>query len=201
MADTTRKLVGQNYTTPDLVAKVTGKAKYSEDYRAEGMLYARLLRPPAHGATRTSLDTAKAKAMDGVTVVERDDLVAVLHANHDEAHEALSLIKAEWTKPAAAFDTESLADYFVKNGGDGDVKTTKGDVKSVTANVIESTFRTGYLAHAPMEPHTAAAEWKDGLGLAGSVSQMTRSKSARDRVVTRKGLRPVSSSYKMTPSE
>ena len=33
MAD--NKLIGQNYTTPDLVAKVTGKAKYAEDYRVE----------------------------------------------------------------------------------------------------------------------------------------------------------------------
>jgi isoquinoline 1-oxidoreductase len=156
------KVIGKPTKRLDGRDKVTGRAKYAGDTRLPGMLYARLLRPPAHGATRTSLDTAKAKAMDGVTVVERDDLVAVLHANPDAAHEALSLIKAEWTKPAAAFDTESLADYFVKNGGDGDVKTTKGDIKSVTANVIESTFRTGYLAHAPMEPHTAAAEWKDG---------------------------------------
>jgi nicotinate dehydrogenase subunit B len=156
------KVIGKPTKRLDGRDKVTGRAKYAGDTRLPGMLYARLLRPPAHGATRTSLDTAKAKAMDGVTVVERDDLVAVLHANPDAAHEALSLIKAEWTKPAAAFDTESLADYFVKNGGDGDVKTTKGDVKSVTANVVESTFRTGYLAHAPMEPHTAAAEWKDG---------------------------------------
>ena len=38
MAD--NKLIGQNYTTPDLVAKVTGKAKYAEDYRADGMLFA-----------------------------------------------------------------------------------------------------------------------------------------------------------------
>ena len=38
MAD--NKLIGQNYTTPDLVAKVTGKAKYAEDYRVEGMLFA-----------------------------------------------------------------------------------------------------------------------------------------------------------------
>jgi CO/xanthine dehydrogenase Mo-binding subunit len=42
MADNT-KLIGQNYTTPDLVAKVTGKAKYAEDYRVEGMLFAKLL--------------------------------------------------------------------------------------------------------------------------------------------------------------
>ena len=40
------KLVGQNYTTPDLVAKVTGKAKYAEDFRAEGMLFAKLLLSP-----------------------------------------------------------------------------------------------------------------------------------------------------------
>ena len=44
MAD--NKLVGQNYTTPDLVAKVTGKAKYAEDYRVEGMLFAKLLAQP-----------------------------------------------------------------------------------------------------------------------------------------------------------
>ena len=42
----THKLIGQNYTTPDLVAKVTGKAKYAEDYRAEGMLFAKLLLSP-----------------------------------------------------------------------------------------------------------------------------------------------------------
>ena len=44
------KLLGHDYTTPDLIAKVTGRAKYAEDYRAEGMLFATLLlspRPPA----------------------------------------------------------------------------------------------------------------------------------------------------------
>ena len=39
----THPLVGQNYTTPDLVAKVTGKAKYAEDFRADGMLQYTLL--------------------------------------------------------------------------------------------------------------------------------------------------------------
>ena len=41
-----RKLIGQNYTTPDLVAKVTGRAKYAEDYRADGMLFTKLLLSP-----------------------------------------------------------------------------------------------------------------------------------------------------------
>ena len=158
------KVIGKPAKRMDAREKVTGRAKYAGDIRLPGMLYARMLRPPMHGATRKSLDTSKAKAMSGVTVVERDDLVAVLHADPERAGEALTLIKAEWDRPAAAFDTESVGDYFVKNGGEGHVSTSKGDVTNPFAgdHAIESTFRNGYLAHAPMEPHTALAEWKDG---------------------------------------
>ena len=55
MAD--NKLIGQNYTTPDLVAKVTGKAKYAEDYKVDGMLWTKLmLSPMPHARIRlTSL--------------------------------------------------------------------------------------------------------------------------------------------------
>ena len=156
------KVIGHSAKRLDGLEKVTGRAQYAGDIRRPGMLYARILRPPAHGATRKSLDTSKAKAMSGVTVVEKDDLVAVLHADPEAAGHALTLIKAEWDQPAAAFDTESVGDFFVKNGGEAEARTTRGDVSSVTANVVRSTFRTGYLAHAPMEPHTAVAELKDG---------------------------------------
>jgi isoquinoline 1-oxidoreductase len=156
------KVIGRPTKRMDGHDKVTGRAKYAGDVRRPGMLYARILRPPSHGATRKSLDTSKAKDMSGVTVVEKDDLVAVLHADHEAAGKALALIKAEWGQPVGAFDTESVGDYFVKNGGAGESRASKGDVTSVTANVIQSTFRTGYLAHAPMEPHTAIAELKDG---------------------------------------
>ncbi len=158
------KVIGKPAKRMDAREKVTGRAKYAGDIRLPGMLYARMLRPPMHGATRKSLDTSKAKAMSGVTVVERDDLVAVLHADPERAGEALALIKAEWDRPAAVFDTESVGDYFVKNGGEGHVSTSKGDVTNPpsSGHAIESTFRNGYLAHAPMEPHTALAEWKDG---------------------------------------
>ena len=46
LTPTNYKLIGKNYTTPDLVAKVTGKAKYAEDYRADGMLFCKLLLSP-----------------------------------------------------------------------------------------------------------------------------------------------------------
>jgi CO/xanthine dehydrogenase Mo-binding subunit len=57
-----QKLVGQNYTTPDLLAKVTGKAKYAEDFRADGMLFVKLLLSPIpHG--RGAVDTSAAEAI------------------------------------------------------------------------------------------------------------------------------------------
>jgi xanthine dehydrogenase molybdenum-binding subunit len=72
MAD---KLIGQNYTTPDLVAKVTGKAKYAEDYRVEGMLFAKLLVSPMPHARVKKLDTSKALAMPGVkAILTADDM-------------------------------------------------------------------------------------------------------------------------------
>ena len=60
------RLVGKNYTTPDLVAKVTGKAKYAEDYRIEGMLFCKLLVSPYPHARVTHLDTSAAMAHPGV---------------------------------------------------------------------------------------------------------------------------------------
>ena len=71
------KLIGQNYVTPDLVAKVTGAAKYAEDFRADGMLFCKLLLSPLpHGRVRR-IDTSKALALPGVKgVLTADDLPA-----------------------------------------------------------------------------------------------------------------------------
>ena len=59
------KLIGQNYQLPDLVAKVTGRAKYSEDFRAEGMLFAKLLLSPLPHARIRRVDASAALAMPG----------------------------------------------------------------------------------------------------------------------------------------
>jgi len=71
------KLIGQNYVTPDLVAKATGAAKYAEDFRADGMLFCKLLLSPLpHGRIRR-IDTSKALALPGVKgVLTADDLPA-----------------------------------------------------------------------------------------------------------------------------
>ena len=81
MADT--KLVGQNYTTPDLLAKVTGRSKYAEDFRAEGMLFAKLLLSPLPHARVRSVDTSEALAMPGVVdIIVADEFGAALDVDH-----------------------------------------------------------------------------------------------------------------------
>ena len=69
------KLLGKNYQTPDLYAKVTGRSKYAEDHRAEGMLFAKLLVSPMPHARVRSIDTSRAEALPGVEgILTADDL-------------------------------------------------------------------------------------------------------------------------------
>ena len=60
------KLIGKDYVTPDLYAKVTGQAKYAEDYHVDGMLWAKLLLSPLPHARVKRIDARKALAMPGV---------------------------------------------------------------------------------------------------------------------------------------
>ena len=59
-------LIGKDFVPPDIHGKVTGRAKYAEDYRAEGMVFARLLTSSVPHAMITNIDAAEALAMDGV---------------------------------------------------------------------------------------------------------------------------------------
>jgi xanthine dehydrogenase molybdenum-binding subunit len=90
------KLVGQNYTTPDLIAKVTGQSKYAEDFRAEGMLFAKLLLSPHPHARVTRIDTSAAMALPGVkAILTADDLPAPADAVNDNGQLILANIDGE----------------------------------------------------------------------------------------------------------
>src|SRR6202790_5920270 len=70
-------LIGKNYVTGDLHAKVTGKSKDAEDFRAEGMLFCKLLLSPVPHGRVERLDLSKALAMPGVkAILTQDDLPA-----------------------------------------------------------------------------------------------------------------------------
>jgi isoquinoline 1-oxidoreductase len=159
------KLMGTSPKRLDGVDKVTGRAKYAGDIRLPGMQYARVVRPPAHGATMKSVDVSAAKQMSGVTVVQQDDLVAVLAGDPETAAAALAKVKTEWTTPSLDVDNDGIFAYLLEHAPAADVRLNRGDLaaaRTSASRVFESTYNTAYLAHAPMEPHTAIAELKDG---------------------------------------
>ena len=104
-----QKLVGQNYTPPDLVAKVTGRAKYAEDYRVEGMLFAKLLLSPMPHARVRSIDSRAALALPGVkAILTADDLPDLRGAERALTNEPL--YQGEPILAVAAVDEATAAE-------------------------------------------------------------------------------------------
>ena len=69
------KLIGKDFTPHDVVAKVTGKAKYAEDFRAEGMVFCKLLSSPMPHARIRNIDASDALKMPGVLgILTADDV-------------------------------------------------------------------------------------------------------------------------------
>jgi nicotinate dehydrogenase subunit B len=167
-------LMGQSPRRLDGIDKVTGRAVYAGDIRRPGMLYARLLRPPAHGATLMRVDTSAAAAMPGITVVNEGGLVAVLADDPERAGHALSLVESEFSVVQAEADTESIFDHIVRVAPEPDTGEQEGDLEQGRRNSIrtfEATYHNGYVAHAPIEPHTAVAEIADGHATVWSSTQ------------------------------
>ncbi len=104
------RLIGKPYSTADLVAKVTGQARYAEDFRAEGMLFAKLLTSPMpHGRVRR-IDTSAAEALPGVAaILTADDLPAV-EAPNERALTNEPLYEGEPILAVAAVDETMAAD-------------------------------------------------------------------------------------------
>jgi isoquinoline 1-oxidoreductase len=152
-------VMGRSPSRLDGVEKVTGSARYAADIRLPGMLYARLLRPPVHGATLSQADTTAAEKLPGVQVIRRDDLIAVLHADPEAAAAALALITAEWRRPEATLNQDNIFEHLRAHAGAPTQVAAKGDIAAASvAKAFESTFEKGYVAHAPIEPHAALAD-------------------------------------------
>lgn len=159
------QVMGKSERRRDARVKVTGKAQYAGDIRLPGMLYARVLRPPAHGAARKSVDAFAAARIPGALVVDEEGLVAVLHADPEAAEKALSLVEAQYEVPEPPFDDETVFAHLVSVAGEGEEKERKGDLaegEKRSVSLFEGTYLNGYGAHAPIETHTALARFEGG---------------------------------------
>jgi isoquinoline 1-oxidoreductase len=158
-------IVGRPVDRMDAVAKVTGEAEFAGDIRREGMLYARLLRPPAHGATLGEVDASGIEAVDGATMVVDDELVAVLHATPDGADRAIATVETTWERPELDLDEDSIFEHLLKVAPAAETLDRGGNLDtgmSESSAEARHTYLDGYVAHAAIETHTAVAEVADG---------------------------------------
>ncbi|MFL5339910.1 MAG: molybdopterin cofactor-binding domain-containing protein [Gemmataceae bacterium] len=165
------KVAGRSVPKVDGRAIVTGGHKYTSDLKRPGMLHGKVLRPETLKATLASADLKPAQDMAGVTAFRDGDFVGVVAPTAHEAEQALAAIKAEW-KPGPALSDKTLFEDLKKSraegggggfGGRGNANV--GDVEKGLAaadHKLKGTYTIAYIAHVPLEPRAAVAEWADG---------------------------------------
>ncbi|HCP62104.1 MAG TPA: isoquinoline 1-oxidoreductase [Actinobacteria bacterium] len=151
---------------------VTGARRYPSDLTRPGMLHGKVVRPPSFYATLRSADLAAARELPGVTVVDEDGFVGVAAGSPASARRALDAVHVEWDLPAPQPSEVDLVEHLRSHpvqaqGWDGAFHHETGDVDAAldAAPVrLGATYTTAYIAHVPLEPRAAVAEW-DGQRL------------------------------------
>jgi isoquinoline 1-oxidoreductase len=163
-------IAGTSAAKVDGWAIVTGERRYTPDMARPGMLLGKVLRAPGYGARLTSLDTSTAAALPGVTVVQDGDFVGVAAPNRLAATQALAAIRAEWDVPPQ-IASKDLYTYLKEQPGPpreqprfgGPERFEQGslaDGRAAARQVLAQTYTVAYIAHAPLEPRAALAEWE-----------------------------------------
>ncbi len=157
--DSVKKIDGREF--------VTGAHQYPSDIKRPGMLYGRVLRPPSYHAKLTSVNLEKARHMDGVHVVRDGDFIGVAAPDSHKAARALEAIDAEW-KTERQPSSKDIFEYLKTHGVEGEGRRSGGERGSVEEGMqsarhkVEAEYTIAYIAHVPLEPRAAVAEWNDG---------------------------------------
>ena len=161
-------------SVPKVAARdiVTGAHRYAADIARPGMLHGRILRPPAFKAKLASLDTKAAEKIAHATIVHDGDFVGAVAPDEVTLAKAIGALKAEWNfepQPSG----KDLYQYLKTHpeqprggrGGFGRGSEEQGSVEpglKSSAHVLEATYTVAYIAHTPLEPRAAVAEWNNG---------------------------------------
>jgi nicotinate dehydrogenase subunit B len=187
-------VAGTSVTKVDGREFVTGGHKYASDMKRPGMLHGKVLRPVAFKAKLDSIETKVAEAIPGVTVVRDGDFVGVTAPDELTAETALAALKAEW-KTVEQPSSDEVYAYLKahpsqgRGGGGGRGGGNRGSVKDglkAADKTVEASYHIAYIAHCPLEPRTATAEFTDGKLTVWTGTQMPF--RVRNEVATALGL-------------
>ena len=149
---------------------VTGKHRYTSDLKREGMLYGKIVRPATFNSTLVSVDAKAAEAMPGVKVVTDGTFIGVVAPDQQAATKAANAIAVDWKSPGQPSNAE-LFNLLRKpatgqrgggGAGGGGGSRPQGSITDGLAAAdkkLEQTYTVAYIAHSPLEPRAAVAEW------------------------------------------
>jgi nicotinate dehydrogenase subunit B len=160
------KITGTSAAKVDGRAFVTGERHYTSDLKLPGMLHGKVLRPPSYGATLVAADTKAAERLPGVVVVRDGNFLGVAAPGVSLAEEAWSAMRAEWKFTSQASDRD-LFDLLKKSSSRESARPglvhqagSNEEGLSKAAHRLQQTYHISYIAHVPLEPRAALAEWK-----------------------------------------
>ncbi len=143
---------------------VTGAHRFTSDLTRPNMLSGRILRPTAFNAKLASLDTKQAAAIPDVQVVHEGDFIGVVAPDENTLAKAIAALKAEW-KADPQPSSKDLFAYLKSHPEESRATPEQGSVEQGFQSsdfIREATYTVAYIAHTPLEPRAAVAEWNEG---------------------------------------
>ena len=146
---------------------VTGRHRFTPDLVRPGMKYGRIVRPDGYGGSLESADDAAVRSTTGVTVVRDSGLIGVVAGSERDAHRAAEAIRATWRVAPGQPSSATLYDHLkrqppIASAGRASAPITSGNVqaaRAATHRTFTASYRIPYIAHVPLEPRAAVAEW------------------------------------------
>jgi nicotinate dehydrogenase subunit B len=154
-------------------AIVTGRHTFTPDLTRPNMLYGALIRPPVYGARPRAVDDSSARAIAGIRVVRDGDFIGVVGPGERAVRRAATAMKIDWDEPVEPTTSENIYarlkqvpnDTAGGGGRGGGAPRIVGDLargRADAATVVEASYLIPYIAHVPLEPRAAVAEWNGG---------------------------------------
>jgi CO/xanthine dehydrogenase Mo-binding subunit len=171
------RFIGKRLHRPDLPAKVTGHHRYLHDLALPGMLHARVIRPPAHGAALVSVDEASIKGIGGARVMRIKSFLAIVAEREWDAVRAARVLKAQWSAgtglPDHAKEFEAMRASRVVR--DQEI-AKRGDLSALSApppgtRALAATYRWPIQTHGSIGPSCGVADVRADRATVWSSSQ------------------------------
>ena len=173
------RFIGKSLPRPDMPAKVTGHHRYLHDLTLPGMLHARVIRPPALGATLVSVDESSIASIGGARVVRIQSFLAVLAEREWDAVRAARALRTKWTAGTGLPDHGKEFDSMRASRVVRDQEIAKrGDLSALSAppagtRPLAASYRWPIQTHGSIGPSCGVADVRADRVTVWSSSQNT----------------------------